>query len=59
LKTKGERTKNVKQRRREEIEWIESKEQQESLPVEQVEDGVKTENRSYSNQLVKLPRRKK
>ncbi len=59
LKTKGERTKNVKQRRREEIEWIESKEQQESLPVEQVEDGVKTEDRSYSNQLVKLPRRKK
>ncbi|MDF4949064.1 transposase [Vibrio parahaemolyticus] len=58
LKTKGERTKNVKQRRRDEVELMEAQIQQESSS-ERLKDSAKVEGRSFSNQVTKLPRRKK
>ncbi|WP_025626877.1 DDE-type integrase/transposase/recombinase [Vibrio parahaemolyticus] len=58
LKTKSERTKNVKQRRRDEIELIETQAQQELSSPESLKDSSKVEGRSFSNQVTKLPRRK-
>lgn len=58
LKTKSERTKNVKQRRRDEIELIETQAQQELSSPESLKDSSKVEGRSFSNQVTTLPRRK-
>ncbi|MFC1236683.1 transposase [Vibrio sp. F74] len=59
LKTKGERTQNVKQRRCNELELMETKVQQKLSPSERLKDEIEIDGRSFSNQVTKLPRRKK
>ncbi len=59
LKTKSERTQNVQQRRSDEVELMAMQEPKGLLGPDLGEDKIEVEDRSFSNQITKLPRRNK